>query len=64
MCDLVHTVPFPTHFHLVATQLLSVQDIIRAATQWAQPFPAANYVSCPIRYSQSNMTGDTCQACC
>lgn len=30
---------------------------------WVQPFPAANHVSCPARYSQSNKTTDICQAC-
>lgn len=62
-CDLGNAVSFPTPFHLVVTQLLTLQNSIWAATHWVQPFPAANHVSCLARYSQSNKTGDIGQAC-
>lgn len=62
-CDLGNAVPFPAPFLLVATQLLNLQNYIWAATYWVQPFPAANHVSCPARYSQFNKTGDIRQAC-
>lgn len=62
-CDLGNAVPFPTPFHLLATQLLNLENCIQAATHWVQPFPAANHVSCPARYSQSNKTADVCQDC-